>query len=138
MPPHRTGSFYMRTNPVRLPTPARGQRLLAPGLASNPLTTESQLNPTQSPIVKMNGLRLVVAQCFFFANALRQDIFIVKFKKAAGVTHANKYETDWMNMPHIKAGNRRVDGILFPSNWFVLVNYCSLTYYSVNAASCHC
>lgn len=31
-----------------------------------------------------------------------QDIFIVKFKKAAGVTHANKYETDWMNMPHIK------------------------------------
>ena len=48
---------------------------------------------------------------FFFANALRQDIFIVKFKKAAGVTHANKYETDWMNMPHIKAGNRRVDGI---------------------------
>ena len=69
MPPHRTGSFYMRTNPVRLPTPARGQGLLAPGLASNPLTTESQLNPTQSPIVKMNGLRLVVAQCFFRKRA---------------------------------------------------------------------
>ncbi|CAK9023773.1 unnamed protein product [Durusdinium trenchii] len=31
-----------------------------------------------------------------------QDIFIVKFKKAAGVTHGNKYETDWMNLPHIK------------------------------------
>ncbi|CAJ1458887.1 unnamed protein product, partial [Effrenium voratum] len=32
----------------------------------------------------------------------KQDIFIVKFKKQASVMHANKFETDWMNMPHFK------------------------------------
>ena len=129
----------MRTNPVRLPTPTRGQGLLAAGVASNPLTTESQLHPTQSENCKHERLEIGCGSVFFSsANALRQDIFIVKFKKAAGVTHANKYETDWMNMPHIKARNRRVDGIFFPSNAGVLVKRCSLTYYSVNAASCHC
>ncbi|CAJ1358596.1 unnamed protein product [Effrenium voratum] len=32
----------------------------------------------------------------------KQDIFIVKFKKQASVMHDNKFETDWMNMPHFK------------------------------------
>ncbi|CAJ1408920.1 unnamed protein product [Effrenium voratum] len=36
----------------------------------------------------------------------KQDIFIVKFKKQASVMHANKFETDWMNMPHFKARER--------------------------------
>jgi len=31
-----------------------------------------------------------------------QDIFTVKFLRAASVSHANKYETDWLAMPHIK------------------------------------
>ena len=92
----------MRTNPVRLPTPARGQGLLAPGLASNPLTTESQLNPTQSPIVKMNGLRLVVAQCFFFANALRQDIFIVKFKRKCLQSGQSRAVQSWKELNYIE------------------------------------
>lgn len=26
----------------------------------------------------------------------------MKFLRAASVSHANKYETEWLNMPHIK------------------------------------
>ena len=29
-------------------------------------------------------------------------MFIVKFKRAAAVTHGGKYETDFVNIPHIK------------------------------------
>jgi len=35
-------------------------------------------------------------------EAKSQDMFIVKFKRAAAVTHGGKYETDFVNIPHIK------------------------------------
>ena len=39
-------------------------------------------------------------------------MFMVKFKRAAAVTHGGKYETDFVNIPHIKAwrGHAQRDG----------------------------
>ena len=48
---------------------------------------------------------------------LRQDIFTVKFLRAASVSHANKYETEWLNMPHIKVSRGgKDDGWPSPPN----------------------
>ena len=33
----------------------------------------------------------------------RQDYESIKFIRAAAVPHGNKFETDWVNIPHIKA-----------------------------------